>query len=230
MKRYLMILVILIFMISGTACGTETIENHEIVDEELEGVIKDGSYATASNEYIEIKPLSGLKEISPNQLMLDDLVYHQYFKITGEKIFGEDFKLDEYKRYIVDGEELFISTILLEGQQLVPTMRDGKTLDHPLEDISFNLKIDDAKLKDLLNKCIGYSEELELYPNVYKLNYDTEKYQSKDLIMSYNFYPICYKVEYQGKEYRILKRQEVVENGITKIYADGLIDIQQFKN
>ena len=230
MKRYLMILVILIFMISGTACGTETIENHEIVDEELEGVIEDGSYATASNEYIEIKPLSSLKEISPNQLMLDDLVYHQYFKITGEKIFGEDFKLDEYKRYIVDGEELFISTVLLEGQQLVPTMRDGKTLDHPLEDISFNLKIDDARLKDLLNKCIGYSEEFELYPNVYKLNYDTEKYQSEDLMMRYNFYPICYKVEYQGNEYRILKRQEVVENGITKIYADGIIDIQQFKN
>ena len=46
--------------------------------------------------------------------------------------------------------------------------------------------------------------------------------------MVYKYYPLCYKVEYQGQEYRVLKRKESSYNGITKIYADCIIDIQQF--
>lgn len=230
MKQYLMIICLSLMMIGLTACGEDNISN--ITSNNPNDLIVEG-FEVRETAIRRISDIDELKEISIEEMLHDNLdkhhsIEHQYFKIDGSTIFPEQIKLEDYKRYVVDGEELYISTILLEGQAYLPSISHGEVLEEAVEGLVLKANINNQELQTLLTKCIGYSNELDIFPHIDKLDYSFEKYQTSDMVMVYKYYPLCYKVEYQGQEYRVLKRKESSYNGITKIYADCIIDIQQF--
>lgn len=212
-----LLLVFMLFFV--TSCSKEEANVENNVNDEHQ-IKNNHSNVLNSNEIGDIIAIDGLKEINISDINIFDSKYYR----NGLNInLNENLLNKKITISLENGKEwINISEVVLEPLKL--------TADNKAESVIFSLDnlgtikakdIDDETIK-LFSKYIPINTTLEIGNEI-----ETKINMPKDTMASIWFYPICYKVTYNDKDYHILKiANKINDESIIKPVSDGIIEIR----
>lgn len=219
-KIYKLLKFLLVFMLLFVAsCSKEENNINGNVTEEHQ-IQSSYSSIVSSNETGDIISIDGLKEINISDINNPDSRYYRNGSIIN---LNEDMLNQKLTISVDNGKEwINISEVALEPLKL--------TADNKAESVIFSLdnlgtiksKNIDEEIIKLFSKYIPINTTLEIGNEI-----SIEVNLPKDTTASIWFYPICYKVTFNDKDYRILKIANKINNENTiKPVSDGIIEIR----
>ena len=169
--------------------------------------------------------IDDLPEINVSQWQNDES--SSEFYRNNIKIYKDEIVLNDSITYITDSsvqKNIEVSEVMLEPIKL--------TADYAAENSSLTVNMDYFGIVEVSNIEDSISKKLSKYipiNTVLELGQGIElKFESLDKEnISIWFYPICYKVLYNGKEYKILKiSNKTNDKNIVKAVSDGVYEIR----
>ena len=183
MKRTIPIILITSFASMLAGCVTqrqisqEVASSNEVLQEEEE------------SEYA--YKLSELHEINQNDLVPSET--SQYYDMECNPINPGELSLKCYENYLIDDQQISLSEVILSPIHITASFRvkTGEVITIFGTDYTTNLENDNVQMQSLLQKIIGFNTKLQISLDLERVQY----VPASDRIITYYFYPICYKVE-----------------------------------
>ena len=153
---------------------------------------------TSSNEVTQVEEESGyayklsdLHEINQNDLVSSDT--SQFYDMECNPINPSELSLKLYVNYFIDDQQISLNEVILSPIQITPHFRvtTGEVITIFGTDDTTNLENDNVQMQPILQKIIGFNTKLQISLDLERIQYVPES----DRIITYYFYPICYKVE-----------------------------------
>lgn len=153
---------------------------------------------TSSNEVTQVEEESGyayklsdLHEINPNDLVSSDT--SQFYDMECNPINPSELSLKLYVNYFIDDQQISLNEVILSPIHITPSFRvkKGEVITISGTDYTTNLENDNVQMQSLLQKIIGFNTKLQISLDLERVQY----VPVSDRIITYYFYPICYKVE-----------------------------------
>lgn len=183
MKKTIPIILITLFSCVLAGCSTRRQVSQEV---------------TSSNEVTQVEEESGyayklseLYEINQNDLVSSDT--SQFYDLEGNPIDMREISLKLYVNYFIDDQQISLNEVILSPIQITPSFRvkTGEVITISGTDDTTNLENDNVQMQSLLQKIIGFNTKLQISLDLERVQY----VPVSDRIITYYFYPICYKVE-----------------------------------
>ena len=183
MKKTIPIILITSFSCSLAGCSTRRQVSQEV---------------TSSNEVTQVEVQSGyayklsdLHEINQNDLVSSDT--SQFYDMECNPINPSELPLKRYENYLIDDQQISLSEVILSPVPITAYFRvkTGEIITIYGTDVITNLENDNIQMQSLLQKIIGFNTKLQISLDLERIQYVPES----DRIITYYFYPICYKVE-----------------------------------
>lgn len=135
--------------------------------------------------------LSELHEINQNDLVSSDT--SQFYDMECNPINPGELSLKLYENYLIDDQQISLSEVILSPIQITAKFRvkKGEVITIFGTDYKTNLENDNVQMQSLLQKIIGFNTKLQISLDLERVQY----VPVSDRIITYYFYPICYKVE-----------------------------------
>ena len=153
---------------------------------------------TSSNEVTQVEEESGyayklseLHEINQNDLVSSDT--SQFYDMECNPINPSELSLKLYENYFIDDQQISLNEVILSPIHITPSFRvkKGEVITISGTDYTTNLENDNVQMQSLLQKIIGFNTKLQISLDLERVQY----VPVSDRIITYYFYPICYKVE-----------------------------------
>ena len=183
MKKTIPIILITLFSCVLAGCSTRRQVSQEV---------------TSSNEVTQVEEESGyayklseLHEINQNDLVSSDT--SQFYDMECNPINPSELSLKLYENYWIDDQQISLNEVILSPIQITPSFRvkTGEVITISGTDDTTNLENDNVQMQSLLQKIIGFNTKLQISLDLERVQY----VPVSDRIITYYFYPICYKVE-----------------------------------
>ena len=135
--------------------------------------------------------LSELHEINQNDLVSSDT--SQFYDMECNPINPGELSLKCYENYLIDDQQISLNEVILSPIHITPSFRvkKGEVITISGTDYTTNLENDNVQMQSLLQKIIGFNTKLQISLDLERVQY----VPVSDRIITYYFYPICYKVE-----------------------------------
>ena len=180
---------------------------------------------TSSNEVTQVEEESGyayklseLHEINQNDLVSSDT--SQFYDMECNPINPSELSLKLYVNYFIDDQQISLNEVILSPIQITPSFRvkTGEVITISGTDDTTNLENDNVQMQSLLQKIIGFNTKLQISLDLERVQY----VPASDRIITYYFYPICYKVETLKNTFYTLK----VGHQVNGLYCDGIYEVR----
>ena len=104
-----------------------------------------------------------------------------------------ELSLKLYENYFIDDQQISLNEVILSPIHITPSFRvkKGEVITISGTDYTTNLENDNVQMQSLLQKIIGFNTKLQISLDLERVQY----VPVSDRIITYYFYPICYKVE-----------------------------------
>ena len=135
--------------------------------------------------------LSELHEINQNDLVSSDT--SQFYDMECNPINPCELPLKLYVNYFIDDQQISLSEVICSPIQITAKfkVKTGEVITISGTDDTTNLENDNVQMQSLLQKIIGFNTKLQISLDLERVQY----VPASDRIITYYFYPICYKVE-----------------------------------
>lgn len=183
MKKTIPIILITLFSCVLAGCSTQrqvsqkVASSNEVVQEEEES-----GYAYK---------LSELHEINQNDLVSSDT--SQFYDMECNPINPCELPLKLYVNYFIDDQQILLSEVICSPIQITAKfkVKTGEVITISGTDDTTNLENDNVQMQSLLQKIIGFNTKLQISLDLERVQY----VPASDRVITYYFYPICYRVE-----------------------------------
>ena len=162
--------------------------------------------------------LSELHEINQNDLVSSDT--SQFYDMECNPINPCELPLKLYVNYFIDDQQISLSEVICSPIQITAKfkVKTGEVITISGTDDTTNLENDNVQMQSLLQKIIGFNTKLQISLDLERVQY----VPASDRVITYYFYPICYKVETLKNTFYTLKAGHQV-NGL---YCDGIYEVR----
>lgn len=210
MKKAIPIILITLFASMLAGCVTqrkisqEVASSNEVLQEEEES-----GYAYK---------LSELQEINQNDLVPSET--SQYYDMECNLINPSELSFKRYVNYLIDDQQISLSEVILSPIQITTYFRvkTGEIITIFGTDYATNIENDNVQMQSILQKVIGFNTKLQISLDLERVQY----VPASDRVITYYFYPICYKIETLKNTFYTLKAGHQV-NGL---YCDGIYEVR----
>lgn len=145
--------------------------------------------------------LSELQEIHQNDLVPSET--SQYYDMECNLINPSELSFKRYVNYLIDDQQISLSEVILSPIQITAYFRvkTGEIITIFGTDYTTNIENDNVQMQSILQKVIGFNTKLQISLDLERVQY----VPASDRVITYYFYPICYKVETLKKYLLYLK-------------------------
>ena len=183
MKKTIPIILITLFSCVLAGCTTRRQVSQEItLSNEVTQVEEESGYAYK---------LSDLHEINQNDLVPSET--SQYYDMECNPINPSELSFKCYVNYLIDDQQISLSEVILSPIHITAYFRvkTGEIITVFGTDYTTNIENDNVQMQSILQKVIGFNTKLQISLDLERVQY----VPASDRIITYYFYPICYKVE-----------------------------------
>ena len=217
MKKTIPIILIILFSCALAGCSTQKQVSQE---------------ATSSNEVTQVEEESGyayklseLHEINQNELVSSDT--SQFYDMECNPINPSELSLKCYENYWIDDQQISLNEVILSPIQITPSFRvkTGEVITISGTDDTTNLENDNVQMQSLLQKIIGFNTKLQISLDLERVQY----VPASDRVITYYFYPICYRVEtFSNKMGAPLDNFYTLKGGHQEngLFCDGIYEVR----
>ena len=217
MKKAIPIILIISFASMLAGCVTqrqisqEVASSNEVVQEEEES-----GYAYK---------LSELHEINQNDLVSSDT--SQFYDMECNPINPSELSFKRYVNYLIDDQQISLSEVILSPIQITTYFRvkTGEIITIFGTDYTTNIENDNVQMQSILQKIIGFNTKLQISLDLERVQY----VPASDRVITYYFYPICYKVEIFYNKYENPSDTFYTLKGghqANGLYCDGIYEVR----
>lgn len=162
--------------------------------------------------------LSELQEINQNDLVPSET--SQYYDMECNLINPSELSFKRYVNYLIDDQQISLSEVILSPIQITTYFRvkTGEIITIFGTDYATNIENDNVQMQSILQKVIGFNTKLQISLDLERVQY----VPASDRVITYYFYPICYKIETLKNTFYTLKAGHHV-NGL---YCDGIYEVR----
>lgn len=188
--------------------------------------------AASSNEVVQEEEESGyayklseLHEINQNDLVSSDT--SQFYDMECNPINPGELSLKLYENYLIDDQQISLSEVILSPIQITAKFRvkTGEVITISGTDDTTNLENDNVQMQSLLQKIIGFNTKLQISLDLERVQY----VPASDRVITYYFYPICYRVEtFSNKMGAPLDTFYTLKGGhqVNGLFCDGIYEVR----
>lgn len=135
--------------------------------------------------------LSELQEINQNDLVPSET--SQYYDMEYNLINPSELSFKRYVNYLIDDQQISLSEVILSPIQITTYFRvkTGEIITIFGTDYATNIENDNVQMQSILQKVIGFNTKLQISLDLERVQY----VPASDRVITYYFYPICYKIE-----------------------------------
>ena len=169
--------------------------------------------------------LSELHEINQNDLVSTDT--SQFYDMECNPINPGELSLKCYENYLIDDQQISLSEVILSPIQITAKfkVKTGEVITILGTDYKTNLENDNVQMQTLLQKIIGFNTKLQISLDLERVQY----VPASDRVITYYFYPICYRVEtFSNKMGAPLDTFYTLKGGhqVNGLFCDGIYEVR----
>ena len=169
--------------------------------------------------------LSELHEINQNDLVSSDI--SQFYDMECNPINPGELSLKLYENYLIDDQQISLSEVILSPIQITAKFRvkTGEVITISGTDDTTDLENDNVQMQSLLQKIIGFNTQLQISLDLERVQY----VPASDRVITYYFYPICYRVEtFSNKMGAPLDTFYTLKGGhqVNGLFCDGIYEVR----
>ena len=221
MKKTIPIILIASFSCSLAGCSTRRQVSQEVTSSnEVTQVEEESGYAYK---------LSDLHEINQNDLVSSDT--SRFYDMECNPINPSELSLKLYVNYFIDDQQISLNEVILSPIQITPSFRvkTGEVITISGTDDTTNLENDNVQMQSLLQKIIGFNTKLQISLDLERVQY----VPASDRVITYYFYPICYRVEtFSNKMGAPLDTFYTLKGGhqVNGLFCDGIYEVRSVED
>ena len=138
-----------------------------------------------------------------------------------------ELSLKLYENYWIDDQQISLNEVILSPIQITPSFRvkTGEVITISGTDDTTNLENDNVQMQSLLQKIIGFNTKLQISLDLERVQY----VPASDRVITYYFYPICYRVEtFSNKMGAPLDNFYTLKGGHQEngLFCDGIYEVR----
>ena len=138
-----------------------------------------------------------------------------------------ELSLKLYVNYFIDDQQISLNEVILSPIQITPSFRvkTGEVITISGTDDTTNLENDNVQMQSLLQKIIGFNTKLQISLDLERVQY----VPASDRVITYYFYPICYRVEtFSNKMGAPLDTFYTLKGGhqVNGLFCDGIYEVR----
>ena len=169
--------------------------------------------------------LSELHEINQNDLVSSDT--SQFYDMECNPINPGELSLKCYENYLIDDQQISLSEVILSPIQITAKfkVKTGEVITILGTDYKTNLENDNVQMQTLLQKIIGFNTKRQISLDLERVQY----VPASDRVITYYFYPICYRVEtFSNKMGAPLDTFYTLKGGhqVNGLFCDGIYEVR----
>ena len=173
--------------------------------------------------------LSELHEINQNDLVSSDT--SQFYDMECNPINPCELPLKLYVNYFIDDQQISLSEVICSPIQITAKfkVKTGEVITISGTDDTTNLENDNVQMQSLLQKIIGFNTKLQISLDLERVQY----VPASDRVITYYFYPICYRVEtFSNKMGAPLDTFYTLKGGhqVNGLFCDGIYEVRSVED